>query len=256
MLRWAFASILAAMCSVPVLAQLQIQPSTRPKPAEAREVMLQDKLRYLCKQLELNEQQWQHVEGLFTLLDAEVNLTREEMVERLLEIQRMIAARDNAKAAGDTKQFDELTERLKELMVRPTAEKHFMDGLMPVLTEAQKAKLPELLKQLAGVTDLSLKPVQVLRTARALKLNPDQLRRLEQIEKDFRQAIGEAGELDAARRTAMVDKIVRDVAAVLDAEQRAQFEKEIDRLRPPPPTTRPGDIRVGVPASTQPGPHP
>ncbi len=255
MRRWAFAAAMAVVCTTAGLAQVQLQPTSRPK-VVPKEVPLQDKLRYLCKLLDLNPQQWQHAEGLFTLLDAEVNLSREEMVQRLLEIQRVVTAREAAKNSGDTRQFQELTDRLRELQVREPAQKHFIEGLTPVLTEQQKAKLPELLKQLEGAAELSLKPVQVLRAARALNLSPDQSRRLEQIEKDFRQAAAEAGDSEPTHGAALVDKLVREISAMLDSNQRSHFDREIERLRPPPPSSQPARPASSAPAVPTPGPQP
>jgi len=91
-----------------------------------------------------------------------------------------------------------------------------------------------------------LKPVQCCATARALKLNPDQLRRLEQIEKNFRQAMADAGEADAPHRTAMVEKLVGEIAAMLDAPQRPNSKG--NRTLPPPAAVEPeqrADVRAG-----------
>jgi Spy/CpxP family protein refolding chaperone len=240
MRRILLASLLMVLAGISALAQ-QPQPPQRPMPAmprapkagEAKPPTIQQRLRYICKHLDLNEQQWQQVEALFEALEAEANPSPDELQRQVDLIQATAQDMTAAKEKGDTQLADELRQKLLDLSPERIAERNFFAGLTPTLTPEQKAKLEVLRKRVEEVKDareLSLKPIQVLQIARGFKLSAVQLERLDELQRSFRKDINSGGE-DDARRTELLNKLISDVGATLSAEQRAEFQKQVDNLR-------------------------
>jgi hypothetical protein len=212
------------------------QKADQPKP-----VPVEQKLRYIVKQLELDQKQQQHADGLFAILASESNLSPEETKDRMELIMSTYHAMQEAEKAGDTARTNELRGELRNLAPGAAAERNFVNGLMPVLNEQQKEKFQILLQKLDKATDLSLKPVEVIRLARGLKLTPAQSEQIEKIQEEFRQSVA-AGK---APDSQAMDKLIADDSNVLNPEQRAVFTREVSQRRIDEP-----------PASTQPAPTP
>ena len=99
-------ALLALLSGVVAIGQnVSMQPGRRPTPQPQQEqpkLSIDEKLMYICKQLDLDEKQWQHADGLFEIFQSNKNPSREEMLERLQEIQRVYQEKEAAKAAGET----------------------------------------------------------------------------------------------------------------------------------------------------------
>ena len=66
------------------------------------------KMRHICKQLNLDEQQQQHVEGLLEILAQEERMSGDELKQRLEEIRSTMQDRDAALKAGKKEEADKL----------------------------------------------------------------------------------------------------------------------------------------------------
>ena len=248
MRRILFVGLLSCFLSVPLLAQnpqpVRISGPTQPAPPRVqpetpKDVPVLQKLRYICKQLDLDDRQWQHVEGLFAILEAESTMSQDQTRQRMELIMSTYHEMQAAQEAGDTKREAMLREELRGLAPGVEAERKFVEGLTPALKPAQQARLTMLLDQLRTVKtrDLELKPIDVVRVARQLDLDAAQHESLRKITSDFRASIATASDSDQQKK--LLDKLIADIAAICNAEQKATFEREIDKRRldptPPPP---------------------
>jgi hypothetical protein len=234
------------------VAQGQIQPTSvrpiQPRPTEGT-VSVQDKMRYIIGQLNLNEQQKQHADSLLAVLEVEAKLSGDALKERLEQIQRVMRERTAAAQAGDTARVAELNEELNDLQLQKGAERRFLEGLRPALDEAQKAKLETILKRLEASPDAALKPIHIVRAAHELGLSPEQNRALDQVVQEFRKKIGESGELDALKRIDLLDTFTSQVRAVLNPDQQQRFDRKVEELRLAPPTPPPAPAAPAWPAT-------
>ena len=229
-----------AVFGVPLLAQTppaRLAPAQQPASAP-QQVPAEQKLRHICRQLDLSDQQWQHVEALLELFRAEAHMKGDELAERMEEIQSLWQARREAEQAGDAERVQALNEQIRNLAPPTSAERKFVDGLLPTLNDEQKTRFNTLYKRFEGATDLWIKPIEVVRLARNQKLTPDQERQLEQRLQAFREAIATAKDPD--RRDLLIG-LVNDVWSLLTPAQRSEFDKEVNFLDPelPPRGTAP-----------------
>lgn len=227
------ALLICLMLAGPALAQMvQLNQGAQPaQRAEPTVVPLKSKLMYICKQLDLNDKQWQHVEGLFAVFEADMELSAEDRRDLLVNIQNTWQAMKDAQEAGDEALANELRERLRNMAPGARAMKNFLDGLRPALTEEQAGKLPGLVEEVENAKDLSLKPIQVIRIARGLDLNLDQRSKIDQLAHDFREKMSQGGEMDEAARAKALEELIDQIAGALAPDQRAKFEERVDRLR-------------------------
>ena len=239
MRRLVFALLLTPLLSVPVLAQAtQLTPQPGPRRERPSAIPVDLKMRYICKQLDLDDKQWQHVDGLLAIVEAQKHSSQDSLRDYLTQLQAVVQERDAARAAGDTQCANELNEKLKNMAPGVKAEKEFIEGLMPALSAEQKEKFEALHKSLANVTDLSLKPIQVLRVAREYDLSPEQRKALAKIQDDFRERIGDASSAGDTKAD-LLQELIDAVAGVFEGEQRQEFEERIDKMRPDtPPLSR------------------
>jgi len=208
-----------------------IGPATE-KAKQPKQVPIEQKLRYIVKRLNLDEKQKQHAEGLFAILQSESNLSTEETKDRMELIMSTYHAMQDAEKAGDKARAEQLREELKGLAPGVAAERNFVNGLMPVLNEQQKVKFQELLKKYEKATDLSLKPIEVIKLAREQKLTPEQSQQLDKIQTEFRQSVAAGTAPDAHA----LDKLISDVSGILNPTQLAAFQKEVAERRVDEPT--------------------
>ncbi len=257
MLRTVSALLLTLIISAPLLAQQpppqrmripaeKIQPltPTTQKAEQPKQVPVDQKLRYIVKQLNLDDKQKQHAEGLFAILQSESNMTPEETKDRMEAIMSAYRAMQDAEKAGDKARTEELRAELRAMAPGAAAERNFVKGLMPVLNEQQQEKFQSLLAKLEKATDISLKPIEVVRLARSLNLTPEQSQRLDKIQEEFRKSVATdvskgpepAAALDTGTakspESQRLDKLVTDISAILNPTQRAKFESEVAARRP------------------------
>lgn len=228
-------ALLALLAGAVAIGQnVSMQPGRRPTPQPQQEqpkLSIDEKLMYICKQLDLDEKQWQHADGLFEIFESNKNPSREEMLERLQEIQRVYQEKEAAKAAGETERAEELNQKLRSLAPGAAAETEFLDSLRQALSDAQKAKLEMLLTKLNNGAEVAITPVGVIRAARAYDLSAEQKAQLGKLQSEFRAVIKDVAPGDAGAEKAALDKLINDVANVLDEAKRESFRKDINKQR-------------------------
>ena len=219
----------------PPAPPVQRTPPARP----AAEAPLQDeaKLRWICKQLRLDQNQMQQAEALIVAYQAELKDMEAHTAEVLQRIQDKYAEVQAARTAGDEERVKKLQEELGGLSPEAIAEGHFIDALQDALTPEQKSKLPAIQKRAALPQGQSLRPVYVLRAARKLALTPEQDSQLEKVLDEFRTSVQSTppGQANEERS----EQFISSVRAVLTPTQAESFDKELATLRENPPTPQP-----------------
>jgi Spy/CpxP family protein refolding chaperone len=249
-----------------VFALGQVQPARPPMvrpqpPAEPAGPQGEQKLRWICRQLKLDEKQMQQAEALVAAYQAELKDAEANAAELLQKIQDKAAEMQAARNAGDTEGAKRLQEELRKLAPPAQAESHFFEALEPVLNAEQKAKLPAIRKRAETAGDVSLRPVYVLRAARKLALTDQQNQQLEKLLEDYRTAASAARNEKGEAAEERVEQFIKNVRSILAGPQVEAYDKEIAALHENPPTATPfqppPQAPSGVtPATTQPAEPP
>ncbi|TWT46294.1 periplasmic protein [Phycisphaerae bacterium RAS1] len=205
----------------PAIAKTSKQPTLQGEP----------RLRYICKQLDLTPQQKEQAESLIAVYAATIAAAsdKDQMLAVLREIQVLSQELQEAKKAGDEARIKELNKRLREATPGLQAEDEFMSGLRGMLTDEQKPILATTLERLERDPHVQLKPVDVIRVATDLKLDAKQQETLDMLTREFRAETARAG----GDNSAMVEDFANKIRGMLTPEQAAQFDKRIEKLRPP-----------------------
>jgi len=233
MRRLVFAAYAIAIVSAPLLAQSPPSPVGGISASDMPKLIPpEQKLRYICKQLELTDEQRQHAEGLFAIMHAETQMTADETRDRLLEVQATYQEMLDARSKGEKEREEQLRAHLKSLAPGKAAERRFVEGLIPALDAKQQTLLKEWTARLENATDISLKPVEILRYVRSMNLSAAQKEKLTGVIQEFRTYV--AGPGAQAEEDALLDKLIKDIGAVLDEDQRKTFEREMSKRRPDP----------------------
>jgi|GEM_PF-2495744 len=256
----ALVAVSSAQTPIP-LEKIQPPPGFRPQsaapPADDQSGLQGErKLRWICKQLRLSDEQMQQAEALIAVYNAELKAMEAEAVELLQKIQDKYAQIQAAKAQGDTQAVQTLQEELRNMAPGVQAENHFFEGLQEVLNDEQKERLPAIRKRAAAAVDIMLRPVHVLRAVRKLTLTSEQDQKVEKLLADFRQKQVTSRPSNQQAAEEQVDQLVADIRALLTEEQAALFEREITILRDDPPPARPIELPSPQtkPASLKPRP--
>jgi hypothetical protein len=240
-----------------VFALAQIQPARPPvirsqPPAEPAGPQGEQKLRWICRQLKLDDKQMQQAEALLAAYQAELKDAESNAGELLQKIQEKAAEMQAARNAGDTEGAKRLQEELKNLAPPAQAENHFFEALDEILSPEQKAKLPAIRKRAETAGDISLRPVYVLRAARKQNLTQQQDDQLEKLLDEYRTAAAGARTEKGEAAEERVEQFIKNVRAILTGPQVEAFDKEIATLRENPPTMTPFSPPIAPAAATQP----
>jgi len=217
------------------------------------------KLRWICKQLKLTDAQKSQAEALLTEYRAALaeQSTPEKSQELMAQIRDKFAEVQKARADGNMELARKLQEEMKQMSPGRRAEDAFFEGLEQALTPEQRESLVRVRAQAESIGDISLRPIHVLRAARALELTTEQQQRLEQVTAEFRTEVSTnpPGKDDTGER---VEKYVERVRGLLTPAQLAKFNAEIEDLRggapPPVRVTFPAPPRDPALSDMQPGP--
>lgn len=231
--RLTLSLVLACVCCLSAAAQQIVVPP--PDQSAKKEIQGADKLRYICKQLNLTDEQKQHVRSLLVIYEDELKVDPEDMRERLERIRSLYVELREAQDAGDEERADQLRTEMRDLAPGLRAEKNFYEALEPALSEEQLKLLSEIRKRLEKNPDVALKPVHVCRIALDQKLDQAQRLKLDDVMRDFRREIADRGELDESTRDELLNKFIKAVRDVLTSKQVAAFDQEVNKLRPDAP---------------------
>ncbi len=232
--KW-FVLFLVVAVAAPAMSQLQPAPPpgarrSQPEPSLQGE----QKLRWVCKQLKLDETQMQKAETLIQVYKAEVEEQRQDPAALLQKIQDKYAELRAAESDGNAERAKQLRTELKEMTPGAQAEGRFFGDLEQMLTDEQKTKLPAARKRAESVGDVAMKPVHVLRAAHKAGLNAEQNQKLEGLLETFRGEIVASRPENPQAAAERVDKFVDQVRELLTPAQRPAFDKEIEELRDNP----------------------
>ena len=238
MRRIPFVWLTVLLLAVTSFAQT-IRPTQRTPRGGERLVPLrgEQKLRYLIRQLDLGPEDREFVDGLLEVYAEQVRAQKAEQEEQgdLHERVRVLFAKmEEAEKAGDKQRADELREQMKVLGPGVLAERELLATLEANLSDDQKAALKQAGQRLHRVPDGALRPIDVLKAAQALELDPKQQRKLSKLLQEYRSYVsGIAGRLSGPTREFALGRIVSDIRGILTPEQVERFDKQIVKLRPP-----------------------
>lgn len=247
------------------------QPGAAPKKEKALEGM--NRVRYILQQLELAPEQRANAEGLAeTMFSAGAPEGAQSPID-LEKVRAIWAELEAAQKANDKPKIDKLSEELREMgrsaqgenkaQVTSGSDTEFLNNLEKSLNDQQKARLKETLGRLQTNPSGQLRPVDVLRAARATAgLDDKQAKSLADVEAKFRTDINTRDEKAATaeeRRNTLLDGLIRDARAALTPPQAEAFDKKIALLRPaalasaaltiPAAAAKPAEAPAGGPGS-------
>lgn len=250
--RSLFVGIFIATAAVTAFAQVA---TPKPRPKADRGIVLEgeQKMRYICKQLELNETQEKDVDSLIAVYNATMKeeTSPAALLQFMTDLQVMMTEREEAKAAGNTQRVKEINEQIKASTPGNASERQFFEGLEGMLTETQQKKLVAVRKRIASNPDVTLTPHDVVEAARAQNLDKDQRDKLDSTLKEYRAMIAKNRPSTLQDRMKSVDKLIDKVGGVLNADQKKAFMAEIERMRPPT-ELKPVKLQMGKPQATKP----
>ncbi|MGE3180179.1 MAG: hypothetical protein AB7N71_00990 [Phycisphaerae bacterium] len=232
MKRSLFVSVLLLSAASAALGQAPRQKADRGIVLEGEQ-----KMRYITKQLSLNEKQQKDTDALIAVYNTmmEEETSQAALIRWLGEFQVMMTELEEAKKAGDTKRVDELKNQIEATKPGMAPEKQFFESLEATLDADQKVKLTAARQRIANNPDVTLTPHDVVEAARAQKLEDAQRTKLDDLLKEYRADMAKARPSTLEDRIKSVDELIGKVRTVLNPEQTKAFDAEIERLRPPAP---------------------
>ncbi len=171
-------------------------------------------------------------------LDELVDTRREEMRERMSQMRPIFEEMRAAREAGDEAKVAELEKQMED--ARPSREamlNEFFAQVDDLLTEEQKPLLVtyrEALKQRQsaggeGEADAPQTVRGVIRAAARLQLSGEQRDELKRIQRQASAEVRELPRNDKEGQALLAGQVKDKIAALLDAEQQAEFEKALAR---------------------------
>lgn len=237
------APVLALSAAAAVVAQLQVKPGgpspsmpTKSKPA----LQGQQRIQYILKQLDLNPEQKKHADGL---LETYFGASEPKSLD-VDQIRQLAKQMEEAQKANNTAEYSRLQEQLKSLGQGTTDEPELVGNLKKVLNDEQKAELDATIERLKSNPSGGLRAIDVVRTARKLKLSDKQAADLEAASATLRAKVNDTGapREPAAletHRAGLLEEFVSNVRATLTPEQSAKFDAKIANLRIEAPSPTP-----------------
>ena len=229
-----------AACSAAAVAQQQ-QPAPQTgkpgagMPAPRKGLQYEAKLRYIVKQLDLDDKQREAAQDFLVLYRQGCDDQRARGVDILQQIRTLMVEAQDADKAGDKAKAAALRQSAQDLRPGVLPEREFYENLNGILTEPQKTQLKKVQERVAANPDVQLTPADVVQAARDQKLSDEQNKKLTAVQEGLRTKQDAAPAADAAGQAALLDGFIKDVRGVLTPEQGTAFDKQIERMRPDPP---------------------
>jgi Spy/CpxP family protein refolding chaperone len=190
--------------------------------------------------LDLNDEQKTKINAAREEFGKEMRASFEANREKIQDLEKQMKA---AREAKDEAKIKELEEQMAKL--RPNFEaktKEFIDQkIKPVLTDEQKKKFDEELAKARAPRPerpQALRAELLLNNAEKLGLTDEQKTKIEDLQKNFREAMGKVageGEENVKARRELVEKQQTDLKALLTDEQKEKVAKLLAEQGPRPP---------------------
>ena len=175
---------------------------------------LDQMIQRLPEELKLTDEQKPKFDELVTKFHAQ----QQEVLPLMQELQK-------ARQDGNEKRVAELEKQIQEKSGDSGVD-GFLAKLEPILTDAQKAKLPDVWLRYGGGNNPE-DARSMLRAARRLTLTEEQQTRLNDILRNVMHA--SRGATTAEKRAELGKTTKSQVLALLDAKQKEEFEKSLER---------------------------
>lgn len=178
----------------------------------------------LPDELDLNDAQREQ----FDKLVSQTRQHGEEQRAKWRELQPALEELRQARQSGDEAKVQELQAKVDAQRPAPPDWSAFYTQLETILTAEQKATLGTLRAEGAEPDATPGDVRQVLRAARQLDLNKEQRERLQAIAKEA-QAAARQHRDDQAGASELAARVKTQVVGLLDVEQKAEFERRLER---------------------------
>lgn len=189
------------------------------------------RIRFILQQMDLSDEQIRHAGESMTMLN--LNQTKPQLDETDLgRIMELVAEAQAAKDEGNDKRYKEIEEEIKNM--RPGAKTYdddFGDMIAGALTEAQRKRYDELVAELKRNPTGELRPLDLVRRARAQGLDAEQEKKLAEAVKGCREQVAAEARLRDGDRLEAINRLLAHVRSLLKPDQRKKFNAEILRLR-------------------------
>ncbi len=163
--------------------------------------------------------------------DQIVQNQRERMQQRReqwRELQPLVEQMREARRNGDEQLAAELQAEIEARRPERGRPQDILDQLMPILTDAQKAKLEQLRSQHAPREEGPRDVRRVLQAAKRLDLTKDQEEQIRQIIREVQQ-VRSKGRLGDGDKADLAQTVKDEIAKVLTADQKNQFERLLEQ---------------------------
>ncbi len=182
----------------------------------------------LPDELDLNESQREQ----FDQLAAQARERGEAQRAKWRELQPLLDELRQARQDGNEDKVAELQAQVDAQRPTPPDWSAFYTQLETILTAEQKTALAKLRAEGADDAGTPGDLRQVLRAARQLNLNEQQRERLQVIAKEA-QAAGKQAREDRTGAAELATRVKTQIVELLDAEQKADFERRLARAALP-----------------------
>lgn len=199
----------------------------------------EDRVKYIARQLDLNEKQQKTFESLLEIYRARLEEEKANIKDTVMRLRVLSQERDQAKAAGNQARVREIEEQIQQLRLGWAAETDLFKSLTPELTDEQKTLLAQARERASRPDGVRMTPADVVHAARKSKLNEEQDKKLEELQRDLRERMNKIPEREEKQRSIVLDQFIKNVRDVLTPEQAQQFDQRLEALRLPKPTAAP-----------------
>ena len=230
MRRLAMAAVL--VCFGAGIAPAQVMPGGQakelPNTPKRPQLAGERKARYLAEQLYLSTAQEKTVEGI---VETVYSQAAGETID-INKVQSLMQEIRIAQDKGDKATEQRLTEELREMGRGGNNDKEFLENLRKVINPEQTKLLDEAIERLEINPSGWLRPVDVVRVCRKMKLDEKEQDALKAAEDRYRDRQNNSvGQVPDAPRPQLIDEMVNTVREGLSAEKREKFDDAIRRLK-------------------------
>ncbi len=221
-------------CVFAGLALAQTAPEALPVAAvhSKQNLAKEKRVRYLLRQVHLNEQQKSQAEGLIETFATE-NVAQAEQID-LEKVKELYKKLEEAQKAGDREGVQRISEELRTIGRGGGGdnEQELFQNIAAMLDAKQKTAFEAAHARLMRNPSGCVRPVDVFNIAKGLEPKPEQLAKLIELRDQFRAAINEGAKRTEEQDTEALNKLIGDVRGILTPEQGKALDAAIQGMRP------------------------